>query len=250
MRATLVTGASSGFGRAIALELAAQGSRVMLAGRDAERTEQTAREIRRGGGRADIHMADLSEPENCRELVAHAVDTLGRLDLLVNNAGIIYRASAEQTTDEQWRLTMAVNVDAVFHASRAAIPVMRAQGGGAIVNIASDWGLVGGESAVAYCASKGAVVLMTKAMALDHAREGIRVNAVCPGDCDTPMLDTEAAQRGVDPAESRREAAEAVPLGRIGRPEEVAKLVAYLASEAAAFITGAAIPIDGGSTAG
>lgn len=250
MRTALVTGASSGFGQAIALELAAQGYRVMLTGRDAERTEQTAREIRLAGGRADVRIADLSEAENCRELVAHVVETLGRLDLLVNNAGIIYRASAEQTTDEQWRRTMAVNVDAVFHASRAAIPFMRAQGGGTIVNIASDWGLVGGESAVAYCASKGAVVLMTKAMALDHARESIRVNAVCPGDCDTPMLDTEAAQRGVDPAESRREAAEAVPVGRIGRPEEVAKLVAYLASDDAAFITGAAIPIDGGNTAG
>jgi NAD(P)-dependent dehydrogenase (short-subunit alcohol dehydrogenase family) len=183
-------------------------------------------------------------------MVADAAATAGRLDLLVNNAGIIYRCSAESTTDGQWRRTMAVNVDAVFYASRAAIPLMRAQGGGVIVNIASDWGLVGGQDAVAYCASKGAVVLMTKAMALDHAREGIRVNAVCPGDCDTPMLDHEAAQRGVDPVESRREAGEAVPLGRIGRPDEVARLVAYLASDDAAYITGAAIPIDGGNTAG
>jgi len=211
---------------------------------------RAADSVAEAGGTAHVWLGDLSGPAACQDVVARAVEVMGRLDLLVNCAGLIYRATAEQTTDEEWRHTMSVNVDAVFYTSRAAIPVMRAQGRGAIVNVASDWGLVGGELAVAYCASKGAVVLMTKAMALDHAREGIRVNAVCPGDCDTPMLDTEAAQRGVDPLESRGEAGEAVPVGRIGWPEEVAKLVAYLASDAAAFITGAAIPIDGGNTAG
>jgi 2,3-dihydro-2,3-dihydroxybenzoate dehydrogenase len=250
MRVVLVTGASSGFGAAIACELADSDTSLMLAGRDRGRTDQTAASVRLAGGTVGTWLGDLSQPERCAELVVATIERFGRLDVLVNNAGIIYRATAEQTTAEQWRHTMAVNVDAVFFASKAAIPVMRARGGGVIVNVASDWGLVGGEQAAAYCASKGAVVLLTKAMALDHAREGIRVNAVCPGDCDTPMLDIEAAQRGVDPAESRREAAEAIPLGRIGRPEEVAKLVAYLASEAAAYITGAAIPIDGGSTAG
>ncbi len=250
MRVVLVTGASSGFGAAIAREFAGPGSALMLAGRDEGRTRETASAVEQAGGRVETWLGDLSDPESCAHLVRETMDRFGRLDVLVNNAGIIYRSNAEQTTPEQWRSTMAVNVDAVFYMSRAAIPVMRTQGGGVIVNVASDWGLVGGEQAVAYCASKGAVVLMTKAMALDHAREGIRVNAVCPGDCDTPMLDAEAAQRGVDPAESRRESAEALPLGRIGRPEEVAKLVAYLASDAAAFITGTAIPIDGGNTAG
>jgi meso-butanediol dehydrogenase/(S,S)-butanediol dehydrogenase/diacetyl reductase len=246
----LVTGASSGFGRAIAHELAHRGYRLVLAGRDPERTERTADEARRIGATADTWLGDLADPGACGRMVADAVSTAGALHLLVNNAGIIYRAAAETTSDEQWRLTMAINLDAAFYASRAAIPHMREQGGGVIVNVASDWGLVGGQEAVAYCASKGAVVLMTKAMALDHAREGIRVNAVCPGDCDTPMLDDEAAQRGVDPIQSRRDAGDAVPLGRIGRPEEVAKLVAYLASDDAAYITGAAIPIDGGNTAG
>jgi meso-butanediol dehydrogenase/(S,S)-butanediol dehydrogenase/diacetyl reductase len=156
------------------------------------------------------------------------------LNVLVNGAGILYRATAEETTDAQWRETMAVNLDAVFHLSRAALPALRARSGGSIVNIASDWGLYGGRRALAYCASKGAVVQLTRAMALDHAPENIRVNAVCPGDTDTPMLDAEALQQGRDPAETRREMAAAAPLGRIATPEEVAKLVAFLASDDAA----------------
>lgn len=250
MRVVLVTGASSGLGAAMARRFARHDTAVMLAGRDRGRTAETAAEVQRAGGTAEVWLGDLSDPAACADVVRATVDRFGRLDVLVNSAGIIYRATAERTTYEQWRATMAVNVDAVFFTSRAAIPVMRTQGGGVIVNIASDWGLVGGQEAVAYCASKGAVVLMTKAMALDHAREGIRVNAICPGDCDTPMLDYEAAQRGVNAAASRREAAEAIPVGRVGRPEEVAALAFYLASDEASFITGAAIPIDGGETAG
>lgn len=250
MRVAVITGASSGFGAAIAEELASSGVTVMLAGRNPERTEAVAARIRDAGGRAETWLGDLSDPARCQELVEAAIESYNRVDILVNSAGIIFRATAEETTNQQWRSTMAVNVDATFFTSRAVIPFMREQGGGAIINIASDWGLVGGEQAVAYCASKGAVVLMTKAMALDHAREGIRVNAICPGDCDTPMLDDEAVQRGADPTESRREAAEESPVGRIGTPEEVAQLVAYVSSEKAGYITGAAIPIDGGNTAG
>jgi meso-butanediol dehydrogenase/(S,S)-butanediol dehydrogenase/diacetyl reductase len=159
-------------------------------------------------------------------------------------------ATAEETSDAQWHETLAINTSAVFFLCRAALPLLRQSGGGAIVNVASDWGLVGAERTVAYCASKGAVVLMTKALALDHAGENIRVNAVCPGAVDTPMLDDDARQRGLDPTATRRAYAQGNPLGRIATAEDVARLVAFLASDAAGYITGTAIPIDGGDTAG
>jgi 2,3-dihydro-2,3-dihydroxybenzoate dehydrogenase len=248
-KVALVTGASSGFGAAIGRELAGAGYAVLAAGRDGERTHSVVEELTAAGGVAEAWVGDLADSAACHALLAATTERFGRLDLLVNNAGIIHAGTAEETSDENWHATLAVNTSAVFFLCRAAIPLLRAAGGGAIVNIASDWGLMGGERAVAYCASKGAVVLMTKALALDHAREGIRVNAVCPSECDTPMLEGEFRARGIDLEEGRRQAAEAIPLGRIGTPEEVAKLVAYLASEEAGFITGAAVPIDGGTTA-
>jgi NAD(P)-dependent dehydrogenase (short-subunit alcohol dehydrogenase family) len=176
------------------------------------------------------------------------IEEFGRLDLLVNNAGIYEAATAEQTTDENWSQTIAVNLDAPFYLSREAIPHLR-KTQGVLLNIASDWGLVGGKQAVAYCASKGGIVLMTKAMALDHAHEKIRVNAICPGDVETPMLYAEGAARGLDRSAAVREADAASPTRRVTTAGEVAALVLYLASEDAAQITGAAIPIDGGNSA-
>ena len=248
-KAAVVTGASSGLGAAIARELAAAGFAVMAAGRDPARTRAVAAALVAGGAVAEAWVGDLAERAACRELIA-AAGRFGRLEVLVNNAGLYQVGTAEETSDEVWDRSLALNAGAVFHLSRAAIPLMRAGGGGAIVNVASDWGLVGAEGAVAYSASKGAVVLMTKSMALDQAGDNIRVNAVCPGACDTPMLDAGARQQGLDPAVARARYAEAIPLGRIATPEDVARLVAFLASDAAAFITGAAIPIDGGGTAG
>lgn len=240
----LVTGASSGIGTAVVHTLADNGYLVMAAGRNAQRTH----ELSDYSSNIQAWVGDLDSPEACSSLVDYCVGQYGGIDLLVNNAGIYHAADAEHTTDEIWASTIAVNLNAVFYLSRDALPHLR-EAGGVILNIASDWGLQAGKDAVAYCASKGGVVLMTKAMAMDHAHEGIRVNAICPGDVETPMLYAEGAVRGIEPKEALEEASNASPTGRVTTAEEVAALVLFLASDSAAQITGAAIPIDGGNTA-
>lgn len=249
-RVTLITGATSGIGAAVAEACAGPGERLALSGRDEQRGRHIADLVRNMGSEAAFIVADIREKQQCGALIEATLNRFGRIDVLVNNAGILHRASADATTDDQWYETMRVNLDAVFFLSRAVVPGMRAQGGGQIINIASDWGLVGGARAAAYCASKGGVVLLTKAMALDHAGDNIRVNAVCPGDTDTPMLDREIASDGADPAQLRKDYAGEIPLGRIADPREVAAAVRFLASDEASFITGAALPVDGGNTAG
>jgi len=168
--------------------------------------------------------------------------------VLVNNAGIYHLADTAHTTDEVWNQTLAINLTAAFLLSRAALPQLR-KSKGAIVNIASDWGLVGGRNAVAYCASKGGLVLMSKAMALDHAAEGVRINAVCPGDVETPMLYRSGAIHGLDRKSALRDANEASRTGRVTTPEEVAALVAFLLSDEASYLSGGIYTVDGGSMA-
>ncbi len=249
-RVILITGATSGIGAAVAKIFARPGQALVLSGRDVGRGQSAVQQLEAGGCEACFLSADLREPRQCQALIEASVERFGRVDVLVNNAGILHRRAADETTDDQWFETMRVNLDAVFFLSRAVVPYMQAQGGGAIVNIASDWGLVGGIRAAAYSASKGGVVLLTKAMALDHAADGIRINAVCPGDTDTPMLSAEIADRGADPTAQRKKYAGEIPLGRIAQPREVAAVVRFLASDDASFITGAALPVDGGNTAG
>ena len=206
MSVVLVTGASSGIGAAIAIAFADAGWEVMAAGRDEGRLEEVADvsdDISTWAG-------ELIESEDCDELIADTIDEFGDIDCLVNCAGVIVRANVADTRDDDWRLTMGINLDAVFYLSRAALPHLL-NTTGSIVNIASDWGLKGGERAAAYFASKGAVVQLTKAMAIDHARDGLRINAVCPGDIDTPMLVSEAEDEGVDLEEHLAQALKTVP---------------------------------------
>ncbi len=248
-KAILVTGATSGIGAATARAFAAAGAHVLLTGRSEARGAEVLAAITGAGGEAAFVAGDVRERAACEFLVGETVRHFGRLDVLVNNAGVIHRADAPATTDEQWRETMAVNVDAVFYLSRAAVPVMKGQGGGAIVNVASDAALIATPAMAAYCASKGAVLQITRAMALDHAADGIRVNAVCPDNVDTPMLTEEARQLGIDPAVHLAESDKAIPLGRTAKPQDVADAILFLASERAAMITGVGLPVDGGYTA-
>jgi NAD(P)-dependent dehydrogenase (short-subunit alcohol dehydrogenase family) len=192
---------------------------------------------------------DVTRAPDCQRLVERAIREFGRIDILFNNAGIIRRATVLDLTEEDWDRVMAVNVKSIYLLSREVIPHIQRAGGGTIVNTASGWGLAGGAKAAVYCASKGAVVLLTKAMAIDHGPQNIRVNCICPGDTDTGMLREEAQQLGEDNSRFLAQSAKR-PLGRVGTPEEIAQAVLYLASGASSFVTGAALVVDGGGLAG
>lgn len=244
MSVALVTGASSGIGAATAITFAEAGWEVMAAGRDEGRLEEVADVSEQ----IAIWSGELAESEECDELVSDTVDEYGSIDCLVNSAGILLRGDAVATSDEEWEDTLSVNLDVPFFLSRAAMPYLQ-RTRGSIVNIASNWGLQAGERAVAYCASKGGLIMLTKAMALDAAQDGVRINAICPGGVDTPMLAAGAELAGQDVDEFLADVAESSPNGRIATPEDVAGLILFLASDAAMQITGAAIPIDGGLSA-
>ncbi|MCP4420397.1 MAG: SDR family oxidoreductase [Chloroflexi bacterium] len=239
----IITGGASGMGAATARELAVAGGRVLIVDRNAALATAVAREIS-----ADPPLiGDVSDSAFCESVVQTAVNRYGCLDILINAAGIIHRGDALATSDEQWQRVMNVNVNGVFYMSRAAVSVMQKQGKGAIVNFGSIWGGVGAAGVVAYCASKGAVHQITRAMALDHVKDGIRINAVCPGEVNTPML---ASQRSEPVTEEMlQQIANSVPMERLADPLEIARVVLFLASDEASYMTGAMISVDAGYTA-
>ncbi len=241
----LVTGATSGIGAAIALEAAKEGAKLFLTGRSAERGEA----IRKQCNGAVFHASDDTQKDVAETLIDAAAKQFGRLDVLVNNAGIVHRHTAETATDQEWDDVIATNVTSVFRMSRAALRQMKKQGGGTIINIGSDWALVGGRNAFAYCASKGAVAQMTRAMAVDFARDNIRVNCICPGDIETPMLASGIAKRGMTLEEGLKHLAASIPMGRVAQPREIGRAAVFLASDDSSFMTGAMLSVDGGSTA-
>lgn len=247
-KVALITGGTSGIGEATALLFAEEGAKVAVSGRSTERGKEVLKKIMQAGGNAIFIQTDVRFAEECRTAVDKTVAGFGRLDILFNNAGVFYAHDALECSEEEWDLQIDINLKGTFLMSKFALPHMIAQGSGAIVNNSSGWGLVGGDKAVAYCAAKGGVVLLTKAMAIDHGGQGIRVNCVCPGDVDTPMLPEDAKFRGMKWQEYLAGAAKR-PLGRVGRPEEIAKAVLFLACDDSSFMTGAALAVDGGGTA-
>ena len=248
-RTVLITGATSGIGEGTAKAFAAHGADVMINGRDAGRGAAVRDAIASEGGSVHLSLGDVADPAYCNRLVDETVDRFGRLDVLFNNAGICLYGPVDEMSDDDWDHLIGINVSGSFYMARAAVRRMKAQGGGgAIVNMSSECGLIAYERLPAYSATKGAIVMLTKCMAMDHARDGIRVNAVCPGDIDTPMTD-QGWDESLTAEDIREKLKLHIPLGKVGQPLDIANAVMYLASDAAGFVTGTLLAIDGGTTA-
>ncbi|MCJ7607900.1 MAG: glucose 1-dehydrogenase [Thermoplasmata archaeon] len=244
----VVTGGASGIGKAAVVEFLGEGASVVVIDRSKEGIAEVEKEFKTKGHEPMMLAGDVTSAADVGRMVGEVMRKHGRIDVLFNNAGILVEGTVEEVSEADWDRIMSVNVKGPFLMSKAIVPVMLAQGAGVIVNNASCSGLVGDRGAVAYNTSKGAVVLMTKCLALDYADRGIRVNCVCPGEIETPMFMQEVSRRGVSVDEYRKEICAFHPIGRLGRPEEVAKAVAFLASEESSFITGTALSVDGGYT--
>jgi len=247
-KVALITGGTSGIGEASALLFAREGANVAISGRNEKNGQSVMKRILSSGGNAIFVRTDVRKPAECRRAVEETVQAFGQLDILFNNAGVFYPHTILDCSEEEWDLQLDVNLKGTFLMSKFALPGMIQRGCGVIINNSSGWGIVGGDAAAAYCASKGGVVLLTKAMAIDHGRQGIRVNCICPGDVDTPMLPEDARMRGLKWSDYLAGCANR-PLGRIGTAEEIAKAALFLASDDSSFMTGAALVVDGGGTA-
>ncbi len=248
-KVAIITGGNSGIGKATAALFAKEGAQMCITGRDEKRCQEVVEEIEKTGGQTVFVIADVRSPAECRKTVEATLEAFGRVDVLFNNAGVYFANNALDCSEEEWDLTIDINLKGTFLMSKFVLPSMIKQGSGVIINNGSGWGIVGGNKAVSYCASKGGVVLMTKAMAIDHADLGIRVNCLCPGDVKTPMLDEDARMRGLAWDKYLAQAVAQRPMGRVGTPEEIAKAALFLASDDSSFMTGANLVVDGGGTA-
>lgn len=232
-KTALVTGAAGGIGQAIVKTLQASGATV--AGADLQESQSDFDFI-----------GDLTKPNYCDQLPGLAAERMGALDILVNNAGIITRGKITQASDDDFAKSMALNVEAPFRLCRATIPIMENAGGGAIINVASCWGVYPGSNHPVYVMSKAALASLTQCLGMDHAHQNIRVNAVCPNEVNTPMIRTGFAMRGLDPSKAIEDLNASVPLGRIAEPEDIADIVLFLASNQARYLCGALIEANGG----
>ncbi|WP_314584332.1 SDR family oxidoreductase [Paenibacillus terrigena] len=248
-RVAIVTGGASGIGYATAEMLAEFGANVMLLDINEQLGEQAAAKIRENGGQAKFYRCNVTSGEDCQQVVDQIKSDFGRIDILFNNAGVIRRKTVVELEEKDWDLVMDVSLKGAYLLSKYAIPVMAAGGGGSIVNTGSGWGLKGGDQAAAYCAAKAGVVNLTKAMAIDHGPQNIRVNCVCPGDTDTPLLRDEAKQLGKEEKSFLVSSASGRPLERLGTPRDIAGTVLFLASDLSSWVTGSVVVVDGGGLA-
>lgn len=247
-KTAIITGGASGIGCGVARRLAEAGCHIALLDIDEQKSAKIATEIEQLGVKAKSYVCDVSLRKDCQRAVDDVANDFGNPNILVNNAGIIARNDIVELSEEDWDRVLDVNLKSVFQLSHLVVPSMIRNGGGSIINIGSGWGLKGGPKAVAYCASKGGVVNLTRAMAIDHGRHGIRVNCVCPGDVHTELLEREAYQLDKDLEEFLADAADR-PIPRIGKPEDVANAVLFLACDLSSWVTGSVFVVDGGGLA-
>jgi len=244
-KSVVVTGGAGGIGQVLVELFAEEGGKVLFSDRSDEDCAEVAARLAARGLETRYLAGDLRQQAYCEALIARAVEVHGGVDILINNAGIIPRGNILETTDDMWFTALDVNLTAVFYLCRAAIPQMQKAGGGAIVNTSSTWGIYPGPGHVAYCTSKAAVAALTRNLGRDHAPDGIRVNAVCPHEVDTPMLRSGFARRGIDPVKGIEELGRTVPLGHVASPREIADVIAFLASHEARYVCGETVEVSG-----
>ena len=242
----LVTGATGGIGKSIVNKYSRQGLTLAIADKDEEQANKLVHEINHGNGKAMAFPGDLLAQNYCDSLAYEVQKKLGSIDILINNAGLMRRGDITQTSDEDYDLSMKINVEAPFRLIRAAIPLMAEAGGGSIVNVSSCWGINPGPNHLIYCTTKAALAAMTKCLGRDHAHQNIRINAVCPNEVNTPMLRTGFEIRGLNPDDAIEELNQSVPIGHIAEPEEIANVVSFLSSDEARYICGSLVEVNGG----